>query len=187
MMIKMIKMKEKTPLRNSEGIRAGEGGNWTRGCGVCWKNYIWKNQSHDGEDRDDDDDDDYVRYALYGSATVLVISVGQGVRNNIVHVINIIIDLNVMRINHDAKYIVLCRWRSSLLTNSSSSASPGRAGEFNGNSSEEVVDVMGGLDNWTRKLFCYRKDLEVPKEGSYFSFKGNPRSELNSAESFSAK
>ena len=57
----------------------------------------------------DDDDDDYVRYALYGSATVLVISVGQGVRNIIVHVINIIIDLNVMRINNDAKYIVLCR------------------------------------------------------------------------------
>ena len=73
------------------------------------------------------------------------------------------------------------------MTNSSSSASPGRAGEFNVNYSEEVVDVKGGLDNWTQKLFCYRKDLEVPKEGSYFSFKGNPRSELNSAESFSAK
>ena len=54
MMIMMIKMKENTTLKNSEGIRAGEGGNWTRGCGVCWKNYVWKDQSRDGEDHDND-------------------------------------------------------------------------------------------------------------------------------------
>ena len=36
---------------------------------------------------------------------------------------------------------------------------------------------------WEKKkeLFvCYRQDLEVPQEGSYFSFKGSPRSESNS-------
>ena len=34
-------------------------------------------------------------------------------------------------------------------------------------------------DEVIKRKYCFRQDLEVPKEGNYFSFKGDPRSETN--------
>ena len=83
------------------------------------------------------------------------------------------------------------RWQSSLLMSSSSSASPGHHDDEIMRGGEAMKEWDLDLDflkrrwwtSWSDEVikgkYCFRQDLEVPKEGNYFSFKGDPRSETN--------
>ena len=156
------------------------------------------------------------RYALYGSATVLVISVGQGVRD-------IIIDLVIILITIIIKIFIQYCWASSFLSSRSSLLTSSSSWNYLNVTSIVIKSPEGHhchiytgdwVHSWRTvpvppfqvKLTtlmgimmtgitirrvggddhnCYRQDLEVSEEGSYFSLKGSPRSEFNPQRAFS--
>ena len=83
------------------------------------------------------------------------------------------------------------RWQSSLLMSSSSFAFPGHHDDeiMRGGEAMKEWDLdqhflkrewwTSWSDEVIKGKYCFRQDLEVPKEGNYFSFKGDPRSETN--------